>query len=67
MGEIKISPRAYCKMILHAAKYPHASINGILLALDKKKGGVVRIMDCVPLFHLSLNLAPMAEIALSQV
>ncbi|KAF4520816.1 hypothetical protein B566_EDAN007111 [Ephemera danica] len=66
MIEVKFSAQAYCKMILHAAKYPHAPVNGVLLATDKKGGGVT-IVDCVPLFHLSLNLAPMTEIALTQI
>jgi len=29
--EVTFSPRAYSKMILHAAKYPHCAINGLLL------------------------------------
>ena len=30
--EVEISVRAYAKMILHAAKYPHCAVNGLLLA-----------------------------------
>ena len=29
--EIEFSARAYCKMVLHAAKYPHCAVNGVLL------------------------------------
>lgn len=68
MAEITLSVKAYCKIILHAAKYPHCSINGVLLAKpvsSKHKG--LEFLDAVPLFHNSLNLTPMAEIALTQV
>jgi hypothetical protein len=72
MADIKFSARAYCKMILHAAKYPHCAINGVLLAeeqksKDDKKGRCLFICDAVPLFHLCLHVTPMAEIALTQV
>lgn len=30
-AEIQLSVRAYSKMILHAAKYPHCAINGVLI------------------------------------
>ena len=30
--ELEISTRAYCKMLMHAAKYPSSSINGVLLS-----------------------------------
>lgn len=72
MAEVKFSARAYCKMILHAAKYPHCAINGILLAEEqkakeeKKSKGLV-ICDAIPLFHLCLHVTPMAEIALTQI
>lgn len=37
MPEPEISLQAYCKMILHAAKYPHAAVNGLLLAAAPKE------------------------------
>jgi hypothetical protein len=58
MQETQISILAYCKLILHAAKYPHAAVNGLLLAKkptdsdgedDKKED--VEILDAIPLFH----------------
>ncbi|KAK3570938.1 hypothetical protein QTP86_030928 [Hemibagrus guttatus] len=67
---IKLTTQAYCKMLLHAAKYPHCAVNGLLVAekqKDKKKeghGAPVLCVDCVPLFHGSLALAPMLEVAL---
>jgi hypothetical protein len=68
MSEITFSARAYCKIILHAAKYPHCSINGVLLSKSSTtKGKEIEFVDAVPLFHIALNLTPMAEIALMQI
>lgn len=69
MSDYKLSSCAFSKMLLHAAKYPHCSINGILLAKrssekDQKK---IAFVDCIPLFHINLSLAPMVEVALTQV
>ena len=33
--------RAYAKVILHAAKYPHTAVNGVLLAKLPSKGGLI--------------------------
>lgn len=66
MTEISFNARAYCKIILHAAKYPYCSVNGILLAKNSSKTKL-EYVDAVPLFHVALNLTPMAEVALSQV
>lgn len=68
MAEYNLSTPAYCKMVLHALKYPHCAVNGVLIA-EKRKGGssLIRICDSVPLFHLSLQLTPMLEVALAQV
>ena len=67
MAEIQFTAKAYCKIILHAAKYPHCSVNGVLLAKSSSKTKELLYMDSIPLFHISLNLTPMAEIALTQV
>lgn len=72
MAEVKFSARAYCKMMLHAAKYPHCAINGVLLAEEQKskedkKGRGLFICDAIPLFHHCLHVTPMAEVALTQV
>ncbi|KAB0796842.1 hypothetical protein PPYR_10903 [Photinus pyralis] len=66
MSDIIISCKAYCKIILHAAKYPHCSINGVLLAKSSTKKEI-EFVDAIPLFHNALNLIPMAEIALAQI
>lgn len=70
MLELTFSDRAYCKMILHAVKYPHCSINGILLVNTKSvkdNPSKVTFVDAVPLFHLCLHVTPMIEIALTQI
>ncbi|XP_062549749.1 ER membrane protein complex subunit 8/9 homolog [Armigeres subalbatus] len=64
MSEVNFSARAYCKMMLHAAKYPHLAVNGLLLGA---KGDQQKVLDAVPLFHQCLHVSPMAEIALIQV
>ncbi|XP_070574658.1 ER membrane protein complex subunit 8-like [Ptychodera flava] len=69
MAEIIMSIRAYSKIVFHAAKYPHCSVNGVLLA-DKKKlkeNKSVIYVDAIPLFHLALGLAPMLEVALTRI
>ncbi|XP_031625314.1 ER membrane protein complex subunit 8/9 homolog [Contarinia nasturtii] len=66
MTNYKISSRAYSKMVLHAAKYPHCAINGLLLASSKDTSNNIEIVDVMPLFHQNLHLSPMAEIALVQ-
>ena len=69
MADYKLSTQAYCKLFLHAAKYPHCSVNGVLLAhkITNTKGLTTTFVDVIPLFHLSLNLTVMLEVALVQV
>ena len=69
MADITVNMRAYCKLLLHAAKYPHCSVNGVLLAeeVKSKDGRSLRFVDCIPLFHVTLGLSPMLETALLQV
>lgn len=70
---IQLTSQAYCKMLLHAAKYPHSAVNGLLVAEKakaRKKDSLhdpVLCVDCVPLFHGTLALAPMLEVALTLV
>ncbi|XP_060112775.1 ER membrane protein complex subunit 9 [Heteronotia binoei] len=71
-GEIEICARAYVKMCLHAARYPHTAVNGLLLA-QKRRASVAKqadclcITDCIPLFHSHLSLTVMLEVALNQI
>ncbi|CAC5398734.1 EMC8_9 [Mytilus coruscus] len=69
MADLFLTSTAYCKILLHAAKYPHCAVNGVLLAEEPKHKDHkhIRFVDCIPLFHLSLSIAPMLEAALLQV
>lgn len=69
MSEVTFSAKAYCKIILHAAKYPHCSVNGVLLSKSSgsNKSKEIEFVDAIPLFHIAINLTPMAEVALMQV
>lgn len=67
MSEVTITPRAYIKMIFHAAKYPYCAVNGILLAERNEKSKQLTVTDVIPLFHQCLHVSPMVEIALIQV
>ncbi len=70
-----LSGRAYAKMILHAAKYPHCAVNGVLLVKIGPKGQrpagsagqKLVFVDCIPLFHQIHGLTPMIEVALAQI
>lgn len=67
MTDFQVSSVAYVKMLLHAAKYPHNAVNGVLLAEKEQSGKTWKIVDAIPLFHISLYLSPMAEIAMVHV
>jgi len=72
MVKYSVSSRAYTKMILHAAKYPHCAVNGVLLGNGKDNASTgqksaIHIEDVFPLFHECLNISPMAEVALIQI
>uniref|UniRef100_A0A1A7YUN3 ER membrane protein complex subunit 9 n=2 Tax=Iconisemion striatum TaxID=60296 RepID=A0A1A7YUN3_9TELE len=67
MGEVELSCRAYVKMYLHACLFPRSSINGLLLSSSSSTGGATCVTDCVPLLHSHLSLAPITQLALTQV
>lgn len=58
----------YCKVILHATKYPHCAVNGVLLTecpnkskdLNQQQSTV--FLDIVPIFYLCLQVSPIVEI-----
>ena len=72
---------AALKILLHSAKYPSSSVNGVLLgpspAEASSQGSApnthdegpssVHVTDAIPLFHSFLTLAPSLETALFQV
>ena len=59
-----LSDVAYLKLVLHCAKYPDRSVNGLLLG--KELESTVQISDCIPLFHQHTT-APMLEAAVQMV
>ena len=62
MTSTELSPAAYSVLYMHCLKYPHRSVNGLLLGAAD--GDAVRVREALPLFHSSLALAPMLEAAL---
>ncbi|CAB1341064.1 unnamed protein product [Coregonus sp. 'balchen'] len=66
MGEVELSCLAYVKMYLHACLFPRCSVNGLLLS-SSPAGGAVCVTDCVPLLHSHLPLAPITQLALTQI
>lgn len=75
MPGVKLTTQAYCKMVLHGAKYPHCAVNGLLVAERQRPrkehppgaGSHTLFVDCIPLFHGTLALTPMLEVALTLV
>jgi len=68
--ELELSTRAYCKMMMHSARYPSSSINGLLLSKTSSLSSgskLIQYIDCIPLFHINTGLAPIVEVALAQV
>jgi len=60
------SEEALLTILLHAAKFPSCTVNGLLLG--KGAGSDAQITHSIPLFHtVSLTLAPCVETALDQV
>lgn len=62
ISSINISALAYCKIVLHAIKYPHCSVRGVLLG-RYQSDNVIDIHDSIPALHTAL-LAPPIEILL---
>ncbi|NWU07450.1 EMC8 protein, partial [Cephalopterus ornatus] len=56
---MKLTTQAYCKMVLHGAKYPHCAVNGLLVAERPpapRPPQPALFVDCIPLFHGTLAL-----------
>src|SRR6267142_1286571 len=62
----RLEDLAYGKLILHALKYPHQTVNGVFIG-STQPSGVVVIEDAVPLQHHWTNLNPMMEVGLGLV
>ncbi|XP_041092860.1 ER membrane protein complex subunit 9 [Polyodon spathula] len=71
--EVEFSALAFVKLLLHASRFPHCAVNGVLLSECSEGdaaapgGGCVCVSDCVPLFHSRLSLSAMTEVALQQI
>eukprot|EP00850_Spirogloea_muscicola_P024070 SM000435S15743 [mRNA] locus=s435:429:2076:+ [translate_table: standard] len=73
----RLAKAAHTKLVLHALRHPAAAVNGVLVGkVGRDVGGddgtdaatgVIDIADAVPLFHTHLGLAPMLEVALTQI
>ncbi len=65
----QLADLAYTKLILHALKHPHQTVNGVLLGISSTTaaGRTVDIVDAVPLQHHWTNLSPMMEVGLGMV
>jgi hypothetical protein len=51
----RLNDLPYTKLIVHALKYPHETVNGLLLGQSK---ALVEIVDAVPLQHYRTYLSP---------
>ena len=58
--------KAYIKIVLHAAKYPHKRVNGVLIGKDAGSGAI-QFVDSVPLLHHWTGLSPSTEIGIDLV
>lgn len=65
--DIIVSKLAYCKILLHLAKYPHLACNGVLLSKKQTNNSQIEYVDAIPLFHSGLSLSSNIEIALWQI
>jgi len=54
-------------VVMHALCYPHATVNGLLIAEKKKSAKQHRLVDAIPLFHSGHGLTAMVEVAILQV
>ena len=61
-GMATLDGSAYAVLFMHCAKYPHRTVNGLLLGTANNDS--VSVRETLPLFHSSLALAPMLEAAL---
>jgi len=60
----RVSAGAHATILLHAFKFPHAAVCGVLVG--GVEGDEVVVTHAVPMAHDHINLAPMLEIALMQ-
>lgn len=61
-----LSHRAYLSMLLHAAKHPHQTVNGVLLGTASPTNEI-QVERTIPLLHHWTGLSPMMEVGLDLV
>lgn len=66
MASYSISPLAYLKVILHAAKW-HGTVTGLLVGTFDSTTKAAVIQDAIPLLHHWTDLSPMMEAGLQLV
>lgn len=61
-----IETLAYCKMALHAVKFPHCSVHGLLVGRpaanstgDEAAGAEWVVVDALPVFHHFVTAPPL--------
>merc|ERR1711865_665091 len=65
MSSIKLSAEAHAVVLLHAFKFPHGAVCGVLVgSADDSK---IVVKHAVALAHGVVSLSPMFEVALTQV
>lgn len=45
---------AYCKIVLHAIKYPHCNVRGVLIGRVKGENAAITVVDVIPAIHNNL-------------
>ena len=60
---MNINSIAYCKLMMHAAKYPLETVCGVLIATNHTNS----IIDVIPISHNPLIQSPMLSVALDQI
>lgn len=63
----RLDDLVYTKLIVHALKYPHKTVTGLLIGRQSTSGSSVDVIDAVPLQHHWTNLSPMMEVGLGMV
>jgi hypothetical protein len=61
MSTLKLHEAAYCKLLLHCAKYPWSNVFGLLLC---DASDSAEIVDAIPVFHAPI-LSPVLEVAVA--
>lgn len=62
MATTELAPQAYAVLFMHCLRFPHRTVNGLLLGEASASG--VRVREALPLLHSSLAVMPMLEAAL---